>query len=236
MACLPHVECQHLLSFEVSLYVLSYLQGAYAYGCAGEDEVARLEHEELAHVAHQFVNAEEHVCRVTLLHGVSVDVESEAYVLHVGKALYGYEFAQYGRTVKTLTELPRQSFAAESLLHVACSDVYAHGYGIVVSVSKARSDVLAQLADAHHQFALVVEPLGKVGDKEGLSPLEQRAVGFHEYYGTFGFGGLLVEFFEVFGIVYAHAYNLHVRCRIMVFRCKNSENRGIYVPLHAYIA
>ena len=31
------------------------------------------------------------------------------------------------------------------------------------------------------------------------------------------------------------ADNLHIGSRIMVFRCKNSENRGIYVPLHPYI-
>ena len=86
--------------------MLSYLQGAYTYRSARKDEVARLEHEELAHVAYQFVNAEEHVSRVPLLHGVSVNVESEAYVLHVGKALHGDEVAQYGRTVESLAQLP----------------------------------------------------------------------------------------------------------------------------------
>ncbi len=51
-ALLPDVECQYALSFEEALYMLAYLKGAYAYGGTGEEEITRLEHKELADVAH----------------------------------------------------------------------------------------------------------------------------------------------------------------------------------------
>ena len=130
--------------------MLSYLQGAYAYRGAGEDKVSCLEHEELAHVAHQFVHPEEHVHGMSALYCVSVYVEMEMYVLHVRKALHGYEVAQHGRSVKSLAEFPWQPLLAESLLHVACRDVYPYGDSVVVSVSKTGCDVLAQLVDAYH--------------------------------------------------------------------------------------
>ena len=189
--------------------MLSYLKRTYTYGSAGEEEVACLEHKELADVAHQLVHAKEHIYGVAALYGMAVYVEIEMDVLYMGKALYGDKFAQYGRTIETLAEFPGKSLTAEALLKVASGDVYTYGDSIVVAVGKARGDVLAQLVDAHHQLGFVVEPLGKVGDEEGLAALEDGRVGLHEYYGGLGQCGCSIEFSMVFGIVHAYADNLH---------------------------
>ena len=189
--------------------MLSYLKRTYTYGSAGEEEVTCLEHKELADVAHQLVHAKEHIYGVPALYGMAVYVEIEMDVLHMGKALYRDKLAQYGRTIESLAEFPWHSFAAKALLEVAGGDVYSHGDSIVVAVGKARGDVLAQLVDAHHQLGFVVEPLGKVGDEEGLAALEDGRVGLHEYHRGLGQCGCSVEFSMVFGIVHAYADNLH---------------------------
>lgn len=207
---LSHIESQYTFSFEESLYVLPYLQGTYTHGGTGEDEVTRLEHEELAHVAHQLVHAKKHIYGMPTLHGVSVNIETEMDVLHVGEMLYGDEVTQDGRAVEALAEFPWQAVAAKAFLKVAGGDVNPYGDGIVVAVGKARGDVLAQLADAHHQFGLVVEPLGKIGDEEGLSALEDGRIGFHEYHGRLGQCCSSVEFPMMLGVIHAYADNFHL--------------------------
>ena len=190
--------------------MLPDLQGAYAHGSACEDEVARLEHEELAHVGHQFVHPEEHIHGMSALYRLAVDVEVKVDVLHVRKALYGDKIAQHCRAIEALAEFPGQSLLAEALLHIAGRDVHTHGHRIVVAVGKARGDVLAQLTDAHHQLRLIVESLGKVGDEEGLPPLQDGRVRFHEYHGALGlYQHASVQFLIVFGIVHAYADYFH---------------------------
>ena len=56
-------------------------------------------------------------------------------------------------------------------------DVHTHRHGIIVAMGKARSDVLTQLIDAHHQLGLIVKPLGKVGNKERLAKLLKTRCG-----------------------------------------------------------
>ena len=190
--------------------MLPYLQGAYTYGSTCKDEVARLEHEELAHIGHQLIYPEEHIHGVPALHRLAVNIKMEAYVLHVGKALYRNELAQHRRAVKSLAKLPRQPLLAEALLHVTRRDVHTHRHRIIVAMSKSRSDVLTQLADAHHQFGLIVESLGKVGDEEGLAPLLDGRVGFHKYDGALGLHRCAaIQFLIMFGIVHAYADNFH---------------------------
>jgi len=206
---LSHIECKYTLSFEEALHVLAYLKGAYTYGGAGEEEVARLEHKELANVTYQLVYAEEHIGCVPMLYGVAVDVEAETDVLHMGKTFYGDELAQYGRSVKTFAKFPRKSLTAKAFLQVAGGDIYTHGDSVVIAVGKAWGNILAQLVDAHYQLGLVVEPLGKVGNEKGLPALKDGRIGFHEYYGAVWQGCCSVEFSMVFGIVHAYADNLH---------------------------
>ena len=190
--------------------MLAYLQGTYTHGSARKDEVARLEHEELAHIAHQLVYTKKHIYGMATLHGVPVNIEIEMNVLYMSKALYRDEVAQDSRAVEALAEFPWQSLTAETLLKVAGGDIDPYGDGIVVAMSKARGYVLTQLADTHHEFGLIIEPLGKIGNKEGLAAFENGRVGFHEYHGRFRQCCSSVEFLMMLGIVHAYADNLHL--------------------------
>ena len=77
------VEFQHLAFFYISLKMVVDMHRTYSCRCAGIDDVARLESEEAAYVAHYFVDLKHHVARHALLHGVSVDVEMEMQRLEV---------------------------------------------------------------------------------------------------------------------------------------------------------
>lgn len=102
------MEVQQLLPFEVSLQVLSYADGPYTDGSTCEQQVANLQRAELADVGDDFIHLEQHVCRVSALHGLSVNVQMEVQVLYVRKLLGGDEGSQYGRVVKSLAQFPRK--------------------------------------------------------------------------------------------------------------------------------
>lgn len=174
------MEIQQFLPFEVSLQVLSYADGPYTDGSAGEQQVANLQRAELADVGDDFIDLEQHVCRVSALHSLSVNVQMEVQVLYVHKFFGGDEGSQYGRVVKPLAQFPREAFSPELILQVTGREVNAHGHSIVVPVCKAWRYVLAQSADAYHQFGFVVNPLREVGDEEGFPVFQYGRVGLHE--------------------------------------------------------
>ena len=70
------------------------------------------------------------------------------------------------RIVETFAKLPRITRLTELTLQVACREVDAHRHRIVIAMGKARSNILAQTADAYHHFRLIMHFVGKVGDKE----------------------------------------------------------------------
>ena len=140
----------------------------YSCRCAGIDDVARLESEEAAYVAHYFVDLKHHVARHALLHGVSVDVEMEMQRLEVEEFLLGYPFAYGSRTVEALKQVPRHAFCPHLFLYVACGEVDAEGHGIVISVGETFGNTFAETADAYHDLSLVVHLFRPVGNEKWL--------------------------------------------------------------------
>lgn len=66
------------------------------------------------------------------------------------------------------------------MLQVTGREVDAERHGVVVAMSKARGHGLAELADADHHFALIVDAAQVIGhEKRFLIPLEAR-VGLEE--------------------------------------------------------
>src|SRR5574344_1878948 len=110
------VEFQHLAFFYISLKMVVDMHRTYSCRCAGIDDVARLESEEAAYVAHYFVDLKHHVARHALLHGVSVDVEMEMQRLEVEEFLLWYPFAYGSRTVEALKQVPRHAFCPHLFL------------------------------------------------------------------------------------------------------------------------
>ena len=119
----------------------------------------------------------QHVGRVAHLPCLAVDVEAEVQVLYVGQFALGDKFAYGCTAVECLRHFPRQAFAAQTVLQVACREVDAQRHLLVVAVGKPLADVLAQAADAHDDLGFVVESLCEVGHKEGVAGPEQRRVG-----------------------------------------------------------
>lgn len=208
---LSNIEGQHLLTLKEPFDVLSNLQWAYAHRSTCKKEIPSLEHKELTYVTNQLIYAKKHICRVSLLYGITIDIEAETDVLHMSKALNRDKIAQHSRAIESLAELPRKTLTAEALLHITGCDVNAYSYRIVVAMSKAWSDILAELIDTHHQFGLIIETLCKIRDKKRFSSLENRRVRLHKYHRSLGKRSCSVQLSMVFGIVHAYANNLHAR-------------------------
>lgn len=73
--------------------MLTNLQRTYTYWCACEDKIARLEHEELAHIGYYLIYSSKHLRGMSFLYGIAVDVEMETDVLYMRKSIYGDEVA-----------------------------------------------------------------------------------------------------------------------------------------------
>ena len=88
-----------------------YVDWANSNRCSCEDDVARLEREELADEAHQFIDSKEHVGRVTFLHLLAVTEQVEVQVLNVFPVVGEWHpFADGGTSVEAFAEVPGQSF------------------------------------------------------------------------------------------------------------------------------
>ena len=112
----------------------------WSYACrrACEDEVASLQREETAHVAHYLIHRVNHVGRMTALHRSAVDVEVETEVLDVLAQTFLRHEAPYGcRAVEAFAYLPGQPFCPQPFLHITCREVDTHGHGVVVAMSEA---------------------------------------------------------------------------------------------------
>src|SRR5690348_2879736 len=94
---------------------------ADAGGGAGGDDVARVESEELAEVAHEFGDSEDHGAGIAVLAALAVDFEPEVEVLGVGDFVGGDEpGAQRAEGVAAFAFGP---LAAAFLLEGAFADV-----------------------------------------------------------------------------------------------------------------
>jgi hypothetical protein len=85
--------------------------GAYAFGSAGEEQVAFLEAEELAHVADQRCEVKDHIAAMAVLHFFAVFLHPELDVVEVGEVFGGEELgAQRGGIIEAFGDFPGVAF------------------------------------------------------------------------------------------------------------------------------
>ena len=171
------MKVEHLSIFQIALQVVVNLHRATACGTTRIEQVSRLQREVLTDVRDNLIHLVEHIARTAFLHILTIDVEMEMDGLDVAELLDIYPFADGGRSVKSLGKFPWLSSFSQFLLHLACRKVDAHGHCVIVAMGKALWNGLAQLADAHHQFGLILYSSQMIRDEERLAVVEQRRIG-----------------------------------------------------------
>ena len=119
---------------------------------SGEKQVTDFQRTETADISNDAVNPEQHVCRISPLYRISVDIQMETDLLNIGKAFHRHPVTDGSRIVEALAEFPGLAFRTELTLQVAGCEVNSYGYGIIIAGSKALGNVLSQPADADHQL------------------------------------------------------------------------------------
>ena len=76
-------------------------------------------------------------------------------------------------------------------------------------MGKSLWDVLAQAADAHHDLRLVIDAPQVVGDKEGLSLIQDRRVGLGEDDGLVRALNEIMQLTVVGCIIHTYSEDLH---------------------------
>ena len=112
---------------------------------AGGDDVAGVEREELAQVAHELLHREDHRPRRAVLHPLAVDFEPEFQVLRIGDFVFGDEpGAEWAEGVAAFAFVPE---AAAVFLERALGDVVRDAVAGDVVEGLGFADVLGPLAD-----------------------------------------------------------------------------------------
>ena len=109
----------------------------------------------------------------------------EVQILYIAAHLFQRDKgADSCRIVEPFAKLPRITRLTELTLQIACREVDAHRHRIVIAMGKAGSNILAQTADAHHHFRLIMHFVGKVGDKERFAIFQYSRIGFKKITGS----------------------------------------------------
>ena len=208
-----------------------HVDGANADRGAGEEHVARLQCEEAADVADEFIHLIQHVARTPRLHRLPIDVEVELQILHfpllfrkrlfanpvpppfregLGVGFQLFPLPYRGTAVEGFGYLPGVTVVLQPTLQVAGGEVDAHGHGVVVAVSKALADVFAKPADAHHHFHFMIHPPQMLRQEEWLAVLQQCRLGFHEHYRLSSFILPAIHLLVMEYVVFSDAKDFHV--------------------------
>ena len=194
---------------DVSLQVVVDVDAPYSGRRAGKDEVAYFEREKAACIGDDFVDGKNHVAGVSRLFQFVVDAQRELDVLNLRELFYRDECADYRRSVEGFADFPRGTRSPLPLLQVACGNVDAYRYGVVVTVGKPGGDVFTQPPDAEYQLRFVFRLGGEVGDKERFPVFQQGRVGFHKQ-GRFCREIFPFHLFVVVGIVPPDGNDFHL--------------------------
>ena len=169
-------KVEHLSIFEIALQMVVDLHRTASCRTTRIEQISSLERKILADVGDDFIHLVEHIARTAFLHILAVDVEMEVDSLDITELLDIHPFADGGRTVEALGKLPRLSSLSQLLLHLACGKVDAHGHRIIIAMGETLRNGLAQLADTHHQFGLILYSSQMIRDEERLAVVEQRRI------------------------------------------------------------
>lgn len=197
-----------MAALEESVKMVADGYGAYARGCAGEDEVAGTQGDEAREVGDKLVNVENHVGGVALLHKAAVEQEGEVEVADgLAEFLQGYERTDDGTPIKAFGKEPGHTRGFGLPLEVAGGEVDAESCGTIVFAGKAGLDALAEAVDADNHFDFVLDVGGEIGVEERQLFGVERAVGLFEKDGFGGDGG--VHLAGMGGIVAYNAEDFH---------------------------
>ena len=169
-------KVEYLSIFEIALQMVVDLHRTASCRTTRIEQVSCLERKILADVGDDFIHLVEHIARTAFLHILAVDVEMEVDSLDVTELLDIHPFADGGRTVESLGKFPWLTRLSQLLLHLAGGKVDAHGHRIIIAVGETLRNGLAQLADAHHQFGLILYSSQMVWNEERLAVVEQRRI------------------------------------------------------------
>lgn len=201
------IKSQHFLSFQECFQPVADLHGAYAGGCTCEQIVAGAQGYEPGDIGDQGIYREDHVAGIALLHGVSVQGQTEAEVARVGDVAYRHKAAHGCGEVERLGLFPGQPFFLCLLLQVAGSEIDTQRQGIVIGMCELRADMSAYLADPVHQLAFVMQVVGEFGIIEGPVADQQGCVGLDEkdWFRRYG----IVELFRMLTVVPSDTDDFH---------------------------
>ena len=226
---------QHFYFFELSRDDVAFFDAADTCGCAGENEVSGLEQIELAGVGDDLIDSVNHVTRPAHLSRLSVKLHREMQVLHILSQHLGKTeplLTAISCAIKPFGNLPWQAFLRQLSLDVACREVDAECYFVVVAVGKTLGNGFAEAVDAYHQFSLVFYLLAPIGYEERPVGAGESGVGFEEKGDASLLNGRLwhthlhtlylcqgvFQFLVMFGIIHAYADYLHAKKRLLARR------------------
>ncbi|MNI57634.1 hypothetical protein D3C73_1127070 [compost metagenome] len=181
--------------------------GAHAFGCAGEDDVARLQFKQARQVGNAFRNIPQHLRDVAGLLALTVHIQPDRALVQRAHDAARVDRANRGGLIEGLADFPGAALLFHFALQVTAGHVQAQRVAPHAIVGFVDRNVATALAQHHDQFHFVVQVrgLGRVRHLAGL------AVGHRAH----GVGGLAEEervftagethFLGVFGVVAAHA-------------------------------
>jgi len=178
-------------------------------GCACEHNITLLQSHDLRNIRQLPANAEQHQLGVILLLHLAIDLQIQLHIVRVGNLARRNRSRDRQESIETLRDTPRQALLLGLVLHVAAGHV--DGEQVALDAGHpARGVVLVDVAqrladhDSELDFVVQVDAAGAedgafVGEEDGGGGLEEEE-------GLLG--ALVVELFDVVGVVAANAHNL----------------------------
>ena len=172
-------------------------------GGAGGDDVAGVKGEELAEVADEFPDAEDHGGSAAVLAANAIDVQPDFDVLGVGDFVFGDEPGAEG--AEGVAAFALGPLAATVFLEGPLADVVGDAVAGDIVEGVGLADVLGLRADDDAELGFPVGLSAAAGDAEVVVGADDGARGLHEEDGLFRDGG--AGFGGVLGVIQADAHH-----------------------------
>ena len=203
------MEVKQFIVAQVTLQMLPYAHGTYAYGCASKKQIANLQGHKTTDVSNNVVHTEQHIGSTSLLHSFSIYIEMKVQPLHIASNLsQRYKITNSSRAIEPLAKFPWITHLAETALHVASCKIDTHRHSIIITMSETRRDTLAQATDANYHFGFIMHFVRKIRKEKRFAILQDSRVGLQKNHRLLVFL-LMPQLTVVQGIVHSYSYNLH---------------------------
>jgi len=151
--------------------MLSYLYRTYACGSSRKQQVAYFQRHKAADVCNDLIHFEKHIRRTPFLHFFTVNQQIEVQMPDILVTVYRNKISDSRRRIEAFAKFPRISLFTEFSLKITGSKIDTHSHGVIIAVSKTRSDVLPQTVDTDYQFRLIMYLVRKVRNEKRLAVL-----------------------------------------------------------------